>query len=147
MNTCSPHVSTVRSRTAVRAFSLIELLLVLVILSVLAALIMPRFTNRSEKARITATKSNISTLGTALNAFEIDNGRYPTTSEGLAALMQTPASLTSWQGPYLNNTDFKDPWGNDYIYRSPGQQNADGYDLYSIGPDAQEGSADDITNW
>lgn len=136
-----------RNSLRARAFSLIELLLVLVILSVLAAMIMGKFVNRSEKARITATKGNISTLDTALNTFEIDNGRYPTSAEGLDALMQSPANLTTWQGPYLNNTDFKDPWGNAYIYRYPGQKNTQGYDLYSVGPDQAEGSDDDITNW
>lgn len=128
-------------------FSLIELLLVLVILSVLAALIMPRFTNRSEKARITAAGSDINAIGTALKMFEIDNGRFPTSAEGLSALRQQPAGITDWQGPYLDRTEFKDPWGNAYVYRSPGQQNADGYDLFSPGPDGQEGSSDDITNW
>jgi len=130
-----------------RAFSLIELLLVLVILSVLAAMIVPRFTNRSEKARITAAGTDIRTISTALNTFEIDNGRYPTSAEGLSALMQQPSGLTGWQGPYLNRTEFKDPWGNSYIYRSPGQQNVDTFDLFSAGPDGTEGTSDDITNW
>lgn len=130
-----------------RGFSLIELLLVLVILSVLAALIMPRFTNRSEKARITAAGADIRTIETALKTFEIDNGRFPTSAEGLGALLQQPPGLTSWQSPYLDRTDFKDPWGNGYIYRSPGQQNQDGYDLFSAGPNAIEGDSDDITNW
>jgi general secretion pathway protein G len=130
-----------------RGFSLIELLLVLVILSVLAALIMPRFANRSEQARITAAGTDISTLTTAIKTFEIDNGRYPTTAESLAALMSAPSGLTSWHGPYLDHSDFKDPWGKAYIYRSPGQQNPDSFDLYSTGPNGVEGDADDITNW
>lgn len=150
MNTFSPTRSHHRRSSDTRhrsAFSLIELLLVLVILAVLAALIMPRFTNRSEQARITATRSDIKTIETALATFEIDNGRYPSTSEGLAALMQAPAGLESWNGPYLSNTEFKDPWGNAYLYVSPGQNNSEGYDLYSAGPNASEGDDDDITNW
>lgn len=149
MNTCKhPSSSPAHfGRRGRRAFSLIELLLVLVILAVLAALIMPRFTNRSEQARVTAAKSDIKTIETALATFEIDNGRFPSTSEGLAALMQAPAGLDAWNGPYLSKTEFKDPWGNAYLYVSPGQQNSEGYDLYSAGPNASQGDDDDITNW
>mgnify|MGYP000855844102 CR=1 FL=1 len=136
-----------KSIRRLKAFSLIELLLVLVILSVLAALIMPRFTNRSEKARITAATSDISAIGTALNMFEVDNGRFPTSAEGLDALLQQPPGATGWSGPYLQRKEIKDPWGNAYIYRSPGQNNTDGYDLFSMGPNGQEGDSDDVTNW
>lgn len=137
-----------RTRRARRrgAFSLMELLLVLVILAVLAALVVPRFANRSQQARETAAKADISSLETAVGAFEIDNGRYPTTEEGLQALLTAPANAEGWRGPYLSRGLPRDPWGNGYVYRYPGQKNPDGFDLYSTGPDGREGN-DDITNW
>lgn len=128
-------------------FTLIELLLVLVILTVLAAVVVPKFTRRSEQARITAARADIANIELALDAFEIDNGRYPTTQEGLTALVQQPPDLPNWRGPYLKRGAPKDPWGNPYQYRCPGQYNTDGYDLFSFGPDGQEGTSDDITNW
>jgi general secretion pathway protein G len=84
----------------------------------------------------------------ALDAFEIDLSRYPTTAEGLKALVEKPASDASeWQQAYLKRDIPKDPWGNDYVYRYPGQYNENGYDLYSLGPDRKLGGDDDITNW
>jgi len=136
------------TRTAGRtAFTLIELLLVLVILAVLAAVVVPKFTNRSEQARITAAKTDISSLETALDAFEVDCGRYPTTEEGVAALIQPPPSVQgNWHGPYIKRGLPSDPWGNPYVYRYPGTHNVNGYDLFSMGPDGREGN-DDIDNW
>lgn len=134
------------NRNSRNAFTLIELLLVLVILTVLAALVAPRFAGRSEQARITAAKTDISRLETALATFEIDNGRYPTSDEGLAALVTAPSSLANWHGPYIERGLPKDPWGNPYVYRCPGVHNPNGFDLYSYGPDGREGN-DDITNW
>lgn len=142
---------SVRSRPhrapARRGFTLVELLLVLVILAVLAAVILPRFTKRSEQSRITAATTDISSLDTAIDLFEVDNGRFPTSQEGLRALVEQPANLSGWKGPYLKRTLPNDPWGNPYVYRQPGQHNTDGYDLSSNGPNGQEGDADDITNW
>lgn len=130
-----------------RGFTLIELLLVLVILATLAALVVPKFAGRGEQARITAAKADISALETALDTFEVDTGRYPTTQEGLVALSSPPAGLSTWRGPYLKRSVVQDPWGNPYVYRHPGQRNTDGYDLYSAGPNGQEGDSDDIVNW
>jgi len=130
----------------VHAFTLIELLLVLVILGVLAAVVVPKFTKRSEQARITAAKADIATVETVLDAFEIDNNRYPTTQEGLRALIEQPSGMPNWKG-YLKREIVNDPWGNPYVYTSPGQQNTDTYDLHSFGPNGQDGDADDITNW
>ncbi|HWB53489.1 MAG TPA: type II secretion system major pseudopilin GspG [Tepidisphaeraceae bacterium] len=127
-------------------FTLIELLLVLVILTVLAALIVPQFTARSQQAKNTAAKTDIASLGSALDTFEIDNGRYPTNDEGLNALVQQPAGLTDWHGPYIKMIR-PDPWGNAYIYRYPGQHNTNSYDLSSAGPDGHDGDDDDVTNW
>jgi general secretion pathway protein G len=131
----------------VRGFTLIELLLVLVILGVLAVVVVPRFTGRSEQARVTAARTDIANLEVALDTFEVDNGRYPSSEEGLGALVQQPSGLENWSGPYIRRGIPNDPWGNPYIYRYPGQQNRNSYDLYSMGPDGQEGGADDITNW
>ena len=129
-------------------FTLIELLLVLVILTALAAIVTPKFTKRSEQARITAARTQISQFEVALEAFEIDLGRYPTTSEGLRALVERPTSdADEWQQPYLRRAVPKDPWGNDYVYRYPGQYNQEGYDMYSTGPDGRLGGDDDIKNW
>jgi len=128
------------------AFSLIELLLVLVIIAVLAGLVVPKFAGRSEQARITAAKADIARIEMALDAFEIDNGRYPGGDEGLQALVVEPANAETWHGPYLKQSDPKDPWGNRYLYVYPGQRNINGFDLYCYGPDGTE-SNDDITNW
>lgn len=130
-----------------RAFTLVELLLVLVILAVLAAMIVPKFTKRSEQARVAATATDIANMGTALDAFEIDTGRYPTSDEGLKALVEIPGNIKDWKGPYLKKSVGNDPWGQPYIYRAPGQHNTTSYDLYSFGPNAQEGGGDDIDNW
>jgi general secretion pathway protein G len=130
-----------------RGFTLIELLLVLVILAALAAVVVPKFTRRGVEAKITAARTSISNMETVLDAFEIDAGRYPTTEEGLRALVEQPASVTEWKGPYLSHGVPNDPWGNPFGYRCPGQHNTSGYDLYSFGPDGQEGGDDDIDNW
>ena len=128
-------------------FTLIELLLVMVILVVLAAVVVPRFTGRSEQARMTAATTDIASIESALDAFEVDNGRYPSNDEGLGALLVSPAALTNWRGPYLKrNAVPADPWNNAYVYRYPGTHNATGYDLFSMGADGREGN-DDISNW
>ena len=137
-----------RGKGARRAFTLIELLLVLVILAVLAVVVVPKFTGRSQQAKVTAAKTDIASLELAIDSFEVDCSRYPTTEEGLQALVQQPSGLVEWKQPYLKKRGLpKDPWGNPYVYRCPGQHNTSGYDLYSVGPDGQEGGGDDIDNW
>jgi general secretion pathway protein G len=128
-------------------FTLVELLLVLVILAVLASVVVPKLTKRSEQARVAAATTDIANLGTALDAFEIDTGRYPTSEEGMRALMEQPGNVKDWRGPYLKRLVLNDPWGNPYVYHCPGQHNTSGYDLCSFGPDGQEGGTDDIDNW
>ena len=130
-------------------FTLIELMLVLVILATLSAIVVPKLTGHSKRAKITAAGTQISQFSVALDAFEIDTGRYPTTVEGLRALLEKPTSeADGWQGPYLSrNVVPLDPWGGEYQYRCPGQYNQDGYDLDSYGPDQKLGGEDDITNW
>ena len=128
-------------------FTLIELLLVLVILGILAAIVVPKFSGRTEQARRTAAQSQISTFGTALDAFEVDNGFYPRGKNGLADLVQPPRDAQNWKGPYLKSTIPNDPWGNPYIYECPGKHNPTSYDLMSMGPDGRAGGDDDIANW
>ena len=128
------------------ASALIELLLVLVILAVLAAVVVPKFTNRTEQARITAAKTDISMLSTALDTFEVDNGRFPSGDEGLARSCPPRATRRTGSSPYISRGVPNDPWGRPYIYRYPGTNNTHSYDLYSFGPDGREGN-DDIDNW
>jgi general secretion pathway protein G len=130
-----------------RGFTLIELLLVLVILAILAALVVPKFTKRSEQARDAAAKTDIAQISTAISAFEVDNGRYPKSDEGLKALVEQPGDLKQWHGPYIERGVPVDPWGHSYVYRSPGTHNTSSFDLYSMGPDGNEGGGDDIDNW
>jgi general secretion pathway protein G len=138
-----------RPRRRRRGVTLIELLLVLVILAVLAVVVVPKFTGRSQQAKVTAAKTDVSNLQLAISAFEIDCSRYPTNEEGLQSLIRQPSGLEEWKGPYLEREQQlpKDPWGNPYQYRCPGNNNPNSYDLYSRGPDGQEGGDDDIGNW
>jgi general secretion pathway protein G len=138
---------TVRHTARASGFTLIELLLVLVILGVLAAIVVPKFSGRTEQARKTAAVSQISTFGTALDAYEVDMGSYPQGKSGLTSLLQPPREGTGWRGPYLQKEIPLDPWGNAYIYECPGKHNPSGYDLASMGPDTRLGTDDDITNW
>ena len=131
-----------RRRSVASGFTLIELLLVLVILAVLAALVVPKFTNRSQQAKETAAKTDVSNLETAVGTYEVDNGAYPTKLDDLIA---APGGITTWHGPYIARLP-KDPWGNEYVYKLPGTNNTNGFDLYSFGTDGREGN-DDIGNW
>lgn len=129
-----------------RGFTLIELMLVVIIISALAAMVLPRLAGRSEQARMAAAKADImANIATALKLYELDNGNFPQTQEGLQALLAKPATAVNWNGPYLEKEPV-DPWGRLYQYKAPGQHRPQDYDLYSLGKDGQE-SADDITNW
>jgi len=128
-----------------RAFTLVEMLLVLVILATLAAIVYPKLAGRSEQARTTAAATQISSFSTALDAFEVDNGYYPKGKAGLMDLVQQPRDAQNWRGPYLKELP-KDPWGNEYGYECPGRMNPTSYDLISPGPDGKIGSEDDIAN-
>jgi len=128
-----------------KAFTLIELMLVVIIIGVLSAMVVPRLAGRSEQARAQAAKTDInSSIPLALDLYEMDMGHYP---ESLDYLRTRPAAdADNWHGPYLKKKPI-DPWGKPYIYKAPGDHNQDGYDLFSSGRDGQAGTADDIVNW
>jgi general secretion pathway protein G len=136
------------------AFTLLELMVVVVILGILAAFVVPRITKRPEDARVTRARVDIASLEQALELYNLDNGSYPTTEQGLLALIEQPQSgqiPENWQeGGYLAKSKVpEDPWGNEYQYVSPGVHNRD-FDLYSLGKDGVEGGEGyeaDITNW
>lgn len=136
-----------RARRRQAGFTLVELLLVLVILATLAAIVIPKFSGRTEQAKVTAAQTQISTLGTALDSYEVDVGSYPSSSEGLNALMVKPGNITGWRGPYMKQEIPLDPWGHEYVYEFPGKHSDGRYDLMSLGPDGRAGNEDDITNW
>ncbi|HHN65052.1 MAG TPA: type II secretion system protein GspG [Nitrospirae bacterium] len=129
-------------------FTLIELLVVMVILGLLAALVGPRLFPKLGKSKQHAAKAQIELLGEALDQFRLDTGRYPTTSEGLEALLEDPG-VKGWDGPYLKKKKIPlDPWGEPYHYQSPGSHGE--YDLFSYGRDKQpsgEGEDQDVVSW
>jgi general secretion pathway protein G len=130
---------------AKKAFTLIELMLVVIIIGALVAMVLPRFTGRGEQARAAAAQADIqANIATALKLYELDNGNFPSSEEGLNALINKPSSSRNWNGPYLEKKPI-DPWGREYKYKSPGEHRTD-YDLYSLGKDGVE-SNDDIKNW
>lgn len=144
------HKRTVRTRR--RAFTLLEVLMVIVIIGILAAVVVPNFFGAGEGAKEDLTRSVVqSGLNGALEMFRMNVGRYPTTEEGLRALVEPPddeEAAARWRGPYVKDpSTLKDAWGRDFIYESPGTYNEDGYDLSSPGRDGQPGTDDDITNW
>ncbi len=133
-----------------RAFTLIELMIVVIIIAALAAMIVPRLSGRADQAKVTVAQTDISAnIATALKLYQLDNGNFPTTEQGLSALLDRPTSESAganWNGPYLEKKPV-DPWGNPYKYRYPGANNKSSYDLYSVGKDGSEGTEDDVTNW
>ncbi len=131
----------------VRAFTLIELLLVMVILAVLAAVAVPLYMHRAADSRRKATIAEISHIKTALATFEIDNSRFPTTAEGLDALVVAPPDLDrTWGGPYLEMVPL-DKWGHPYVYTSPGNVDTTSFDLVSAGDDGVMGTEDDLDKY
>jgi general secretion pathway protein G len=131
------------------AFTLLEIMLVVVIIGMLLSVAVVKIQGRAEQARETAARTDIDgSLRTALNLYELDNGTFPTTEQGLGALFQKPSGEPvphRWR-QYLEKAPPKDPWGRDYIYRHPGLHNTTGYDLTCLGKDGVE-SEDDIRNW
>ena len=134
-------------------FTLIEVLVVVLVLGILAALVVPNVFGHAETARIEGTRAQIELIGTALDAYRLHNGSYPTTEQGLAALNQAPLTdprPANWRGPYLRRAVPDDAWGAPFVYRGPGEANPWGFDLLSYGRDGRpggEGEDMDITSW
>lgn len=138
-----------RPRFARRGFTFLEIMFVVVIIGILLAVAVPRMTGRARKAQEQATAMQIRNIGTALKQFEMHVGRFPDTREGLQALLERPSNVAEeqWEGPYLDGEELpKDAWKKEFNYRAPGEHSRD-FDLWSNGPDTQEGTDDDIVNW
>ncbi len=132
-----------------RGFTLIELMVVMIILGLLAALVVPKMFGKLETAKTNAAYAQIELFGTALDSYRLDVGKYPATGEGLEALISAVSGAEEWDGPYLRKNEIPlDPWGKEYIYESPGSHGD--YDLYSFGADGAEGGEGedrDIVSW
>jgi general secretion pathway protein G len=146
MNTKLQH-----NRSAESGFTLLEILLVVIIISMLVGVAVVNLAPKINQSKITACQDQIHNFSSALDLYYLDNGIYPTTEQGLNALIVAPTSTPvpgNWKGPYLNPAVIKkDPWYHDYTYQYPGTHNPTGYDLYSPGPDGIAGNEDDIGNW
>ena len=142
-------ISKARPQKPSRGFTLIELLVVMVIIGLLGALVAPRLFKNVAKSKITATKAQIANFQTALGAYKLDTGTFPTTEEGLQALRDRPSSARNWEGPYLPKEIPLDPWGSPYVYKFPGDH-GDEPDIISYGADGREGGDGenaDIYSW
>jgi general secretion pathway protein G len=134
-------------------FTLIEILVVITVIGLLAALVGPRILGRVSEAKSATAKAQLEMLSVALDNYRLDNGSYPTTEQGLAALQEKPSrdpAPLNWRGPYLKRSIPTDPWGKPYVYRSPGEHDPGGNDLSTLGKDGQpggEGEDADITSW
>lgn len=141
----SPRRSAVRSlgnRRQRRGFTLIELIVVIIVLGLLAGLVAPQIFGRVSEAKAVTAKTQIELLSAALDSYRLDNGGYPTTEQGIAALRDKPtagAVPANWRGPYLRKDIPLDPWGRPYVYAFPGTKNKNGFDLLSLGRDGKPG--------
>ncbi len=141
--------SRLLARNHERGYTLVELLVVIAILGLLAAIATPQVIKYLNHARIGTAKTEIESLSSALDLFKLDVGRYPTTEEGLNALVTAPAGVTTWNGPYIKKaSNLSDPWGHPFNYRSPGQHGE--FDIYSYGSDSEDKANAEkppIANW
>ena len=134
------------TRNSEKGFTLIELIVVLVILGLLAAVVVPNITKHLSKSKEQIARIQVSELEGSLHMFAFDVGRYPTNAEGLEALVSNPGNLESWKGPYINKALPMDPWGKPYVYRNPGTHGTE-FDLLSLGSAGVEGQGNEIGNW
>jgi general secretion pathway protein G len=138
-----------RSIAGIRGMTLIEILVVLTLIGIVMGIVGGNYLGQGEKAKQKAAKIEIDQIGQTLDMFKLEVGRYPTTQEGLQALLTAPTGVTNWNGPYWKKSTLpKDPWSNEYKYASPGQHGA--YDVWSYGADGKEGGEGtdkDITSW
>lgn len=144
----STPVDAAQRAVAQRGFTLLELLVVIVIIGLLAGLVAPRYFDQVSKSNTKIARAQIDALEKALDQYRLDVGRYPTTEQGLPALVSRPQNLEKWAGPYLKKAVPPDPWGGPYAYKAPGDHGD--YDLQSLGIDGQPGGtgeAADVTSW
>jgi len=130
--------------------TLIEMLVVVTIIALFAALVAPRMLQRTDTARVTAARAQTNSFMTALGAYKLDTGLFPTTEQGLEALRTQPADVRQWQGPYLPQEIPTDPWGNAYLYRFPSENGGYEPEIICYGADGQPGGEDifaDIVSW
>jgi general secretion pathway protein G len=129
-------------------FTLIEIMLVVVIIGILMTIAVVKFSGHTQEAQINAARADIKAFGTALALYEMHNGSFPTSDQGLQALISAPANAHNWRGPYMESPRIKtDPWGTPYLYKYPGDKMPHSFDLSSAGPNKVHGDADDIGNW
>jgi general secretion pathway protein G len=131
--------------TATRGFTLIELMVVVIIIAALAGMVLPRVLPASDEAKHNIALGDIANITVGLKLYRLHTDRFPSTEEGLGALMSAPGSARNWKGPYLEKAA-KDPWKRPYHYKYPGAHNPSGFDIWSTGPNEQD-AADDVTNW
>ncbi len=131
-----------KSEGARGGFTLIELMIVVIIIAALAGMIVPNLIGRQEEALKEITKGDMKNIETVLKLYRLDNNAYPTTQQGLKALLKKPATATDWKGPYLDKLE--DPWGNEYHYKNEASPNGAGIQIWSLGPDGLDGNEDDV---
>lgn len=142
-------LAEIRARRGEAGYTLIELLVVLAILGFLAAIATPMVIHYLNSAKVSTAKTEVSNFSAGLDLYKLDVGSYPSTQQGLEALLKAPEGASNWNGPYIKKTAaLNDPWGHPYNYRSPGQYGE--FDLYSYGPKGDEGNTGAkplIANW
>ncbi len=139
---CDKHGAATRAPYRQRGFTLLELLVVILIIGLLTGIVAPRFLGQISRSEVTTARAQLDAIDKALQSYRIDTGRFPTTAQGLKALVTQPSDEPRWRGPYMQGEVPLDPWGTAYQYRTPGQNGKD-YELLSFGKDRAAGGAGD----